>query len=112
MKKIDNAVNDYVMKANLVGQTCALKHGKKSLPKDHPAIDYLSQNMVDGAIVIPVCQECVNALHGNDWVLLYCVNCNQSQWVCKRYAKRRYKDNEHVIFMTACPHCYKKETIN
>ena len=107
---IDEIINERIMFGNLQGQTCALKHSKKDPSENHQAVNYLSQKMTNSdTIAIPICQECVEALHSNTWVLLYCVNCNQSQWVHKGYAKRHYKDNEHVIFMTACPHCYKEE---
>lgn len=113
---MDQIITDYIMRANLDGQTCALKHSKEDPSEKHIAVNYLVQNIgnqfntITDTLSIPICQDCVEALQGNNWVLLYCVNCNRSQWVYKRFAKRYYKNSEHVLFLTACPHCYEKST--
>ena len=75
---------------------------------NHPAVNFLCQTVedVDGNQIelrIPICQECENALQGDDWVLMYCIDCNHSQWVCKRLAKHDYP--EKVMWVTFCPYC-------
>jgi hypothetical protein len=60
-------------------------------------------------LAIPICAECEAALFNDEWVLLYCVRCNASQWIYKPLAKRKYEKGQHVMFMTMCPKCYGKE---
>lgn len=113
-KTLDESINNFLLKVNLEGQTCALKHSKKDPSENHQAVDYLGQNIGNQTkgvtteiLVIPICQECVDALCDKNWLLFYCIGCNQSQWLYKPLAKRIYSSDEHIIFLTTCPHCYK-----
>ena len=73
------------------------------------AVDYIFQpwgkdDIVEFNLMIPVCLECVDFLGQNDWVLLYCVVCNASQWVYKPIAKLKY-GNQNIVWMDTCPKC-------
>lgn len=102
--------------AELDGVSCMLHHGPEHLDdKEHPAVDYLCQgfgDMVNGIvhsmIRIPVCEECANALYDVNWLLMYCVNCNESQWIDKRFSKKEYAKDDHVMFLKWCPNCYEE----
>jgi len=110
---------------DLIGEHCHLKHSKEDPAENHPAVDYLCQNfgmetstdnghatndsIVDFSVRIPICQECVDALLGDEWVLLYCVNCGSSQWVLKKYSKLNWPFWLHVKWMDVCPICYETE---
>lgn len=73
------------------------------------AVDYIIQpigkdNKVEIELVIPVCLECTKYIGHYEWVLLYCVKCNASQWVYKPWAKRTY--TESITWMNECPKCH------
>jgi hypothetical protein len=105
---------------DLEGEHCHLKHSTEDPAENHPAVDYLCQGFGDkietndGSIIevpdsiirIPICAECVEALLGDEWILLYCVNCNSSQWICRKYAKYPYPPWLHVKWMDECPICF------
>lgn len=118
----DNVFNKIMAFAHLTDRTCGLKHSKEDSAKEHPAIDYLCQNIgnkVTGEYVeqlqIPVCEECVNALSDENWILVYCLECNNSQWIYRPKAKKNYPEGNLVYWLNECPHCievkdkYKKE---
>lgn len=115
-KIIDESINNFMLKVNLEGQTCALKHSEKDPSENHQAVDYLVQNAGDQVsstvtetLAIPICQECVDALSDKEWLLFYCVGCNRSQWLYKPLARRVYGKDEHIIFLAKCPYCYEEE---
>lgn len=73
------------------------------------AVDYVIQpvgkdNNVEIELVIPVCLGCSKYIGHYEWVLLYCVKCNESQWVYKPWAKLTY--TESVVWMNECPRCH------
>lgn len=113
---------DTLARLNLENETCGLKHSKEDPAENHKAVNYLVQNIGNpqtGEIFyqlrIPVCEECFNALDDNDWILMYCVNCNKSQWVYKPYAKYQYPSENKIYWLDVCPFCaeianeYKEE---
>lgn len=80
---------------------------------DKVAIDYIVQpvgkdDKVEIELIIPVCSECVTHIGHFEWVLLYCIHCNSSQWIYKPLARRVYKEDESIIWMNDCPKCYNK----
>lgn len=116
-KILDESIENFMLKVNLEGQTCALKHSEKDPSENHQAVDYLTQNIGDQSsntttevLAIPICQECVDALSSKRWLLFYCVGCNRSQWLYKPLAKRVYREEEHIIFLTKCPYCYEEDS--
>ena len=118
----ENAIEDFQAILELKGEKCHLKHSPHDLAENHQAVDFICQDigreiMTDDGIMvevleatlrIPICKECAEALYGDDWVLLYCVGCNNSQWVCKRLSSRVYADGLHIKWVDMCPNCYNK----
>jgi len=110
---LDENLDLFVAKAelDLTDARCNLNHGidRKNNPK---ATDYLCQKLgnrvlgiADIEIRIPICDECMAALYSNDWLLFYCVKCNSSQWLYKPFAKNKYNDGIHIIWLDVCPKC-------
>lgn len=107
--------------ADLDNETCGLKHSKADPSENHPAVDYLchmmgitteeGEEISDAQLRVPVCQECVDALLDNEWILFYCVYCGESQWMSRSKAKNNYSDDTKVIAFKACPKCYSKEMV-
>jgi hypothetical protein len=54
-------------------------------------------------MVIPVCRECVEALQGEEWTLLYCYECNENHWVFRKLARNQYR--HHILWLKGCPDC-------
>lgn len=104
----------------LQDEICHLKHSVMDPAENHPAVDYLCQHIghaesedssvVDYTLQIPICQECAEALQGDEWVLLFCLNCCKSQWVLRVLAKIMYPKEQHVVFMEDCPCCEGNNT--
>ena len=113
MKIDDNfflTIDNVLAFADLDGEHCHLKHSKEDPAENHPAVDYLCQNFgnndnIDFAVRIPICQECVEALLQDEWVLCYCINCNSSQWIHKKYSKLQWPFWIHIKWMDICPVC-------
>jgi len=110
-----DAIDKLGLLANLSESYCELSHGIDTEKKK--AVDYLVVPMgykesngietVTDFLTIPICQECKEAIESNEWILLYCLNCNESQWIIKELARHQYSNN--VNFMKYCPKCYKTE---
>ena len=113
MTKIDPALIE--AKLSLKGKTCQLKHSIKDPATNHPAVEYICQPMgykesevVDVSVYrfeIRICEECVEALYSDDWILLYCISCRSSQWIFKRLARLTYLEGMHIKWMDECPEC-------
>ena len=109
---LDENLGLMMAKVELMGETCHLKHSKDDPAENHPAVDYLCQRLGDqrtgevtSEIRIPVCAECVEALHNEDWILAYCTYCNKSQWIYRPYAKVEHPKGNGIYWMDVCPHC-------
>ena len=99
--------------AELDEENCGLNHGPDTHEQDYMATDYIvlpfgfKKNDIEEIavreLIIPVCYECALALTRNEWTLLYCVECAQSRWVCRQYAKNQYR--HHVLWLKGCPDC-------
>lgn len=108
--------SDYIRNTlELINETCHLKHSRMDPAENHPAVEFLCQHIghlesedssvIDYTIQIPICEECAEALQGDEWVLLFCLNCSKSQWVLRALAKKVYHKDQHVVFMEECPCC-------
>lgn len=111
MDRLDEALNYFVAKANLIYEHCYLNHGSGVEPP--PALDYLCQNIGSGnepidTLRIPICSECVEALYDEDWLLFYCLTCTSSQWLLKSKAKKYYPKWESIRFLSQCPTCVEE----
>ncbi len=100
------------LEADLAHSHCELNHGPRDT-EPHRAVDYLvlpvgkkhaNGTITDkGELVIPVCQECLEGLTDEAWTLLYCIDCNESQWVARQLSKMQYRHN--LIWLRGCPRC-------
>ncbi|MBU0729808.1 MAG: hypothetical protein KKE17_12005 [Proteobacteria bacterium] len=105
-----------VLLADLENVFCELNHGKDAVVENHRACDYIvvpfgSKDSNDVAtsvreMVIPVCRDCIDALQGDEWTLLYCFECSSSRWVLREVAKNQYR--HHVLWLRGCPDCTSK----
>ena len=105
--KFNFEIQNIIDNLKLEGETCCLDHKDRIKRK---AVDYLCQNFKDkndriNAIKIPICIECAEALCGSEWILLYCIYCNRSQWIYRPKAKLKYGMDVHVIWLDICPWC-------
>ena len=98
------------MLAGLAGTYCQLKHAPGSKEEDYPAVDYIvapvgniATEEEETKISIPVCQECAEALQGDEWTLVYCVDCLSSHWVLRAVARLNYR--HHILWLKGCPDC-------
>ena len=132
--KLDEALNFFIAKMNLIYEKCHLNHGIGIEPPD--ATNYLCQKIgdlsapiydsIDPALLaipelsngvddiedvlrIPICEECAAGLYDEDWLLFYCLKCNSSQWLIKSKAKKLYPHWESIRFLAGCPICTIKD---
>ena len=101
------------MMAELSHDHCSLNHGPGISNEDSVAADYIvipfgyqegaAKEIAVRELVIPVCRECVLALKGDVWTLLYCFECAESRWVCRGLAKNSYR--HHILWLRGCPDC-------
>ncbi len=108
MKKIGLAVN-------LTNEHCGLSHGPGIDTSTIKAVDYLvcPVGTIEGCVeekkadlVIPICAECRDGLPDKEWTLVYCLGCNNSQWICRKLARKLYRHN--IIWNKGCPKCGEK----
>lgn len=109
--------------SELIGEVCQLNH--KNDPDGVPQasnvlvvpIGYKKNDVESVAvreITIFVCEECAESLSNeDDWVLIYCLGCCESQWINKKLSKLSYanhlaKKDHKVIWLDSCPHCSEK----
>ncbi len=100
------------LQAELAHSSCHLNHGPRDLGP-HAAVDYLvlplGKQEAHGTIsarselVIPICKDCLEGLSDEAWTLLYCLDCNESQWVLRQLSRMRYRHN--VLWLRGCPKC-------
>jgi len=108
-----DAMDKLTMMAELNQDHCSLYHGPGVDNAEIPAADYIvmsfgyeetaGQDIAVRELVIPVCFDCALALKGEEWTLLYCFECSESRWVCRRLAKNRYR--HHILWLRGCPEC-------
>jgi len=110
---LDCVIDDFMAISGLENEPCCLDHKDKEY---HQAVDYLckkigytipdANDVAEAELRIPICQECVDALLSNEWIIFYCVDCNSSQWLCRKYSKRVYPPDVNIIALKTCPKCY------
>lgn len=103
--------------------SCELNHGPGTNKQDYPAVDQIvlpigyKENEITEVqireLYIPICQECLNGLYDKNWVLIYCLDCLESQWVYKPKAKLDYMNkltekSHNIIWLKGCPKCSVK----
>ena len=108
-----DAIDKVKMMAELAHDHCSLNHGPDIRNENIPAADYIvmpfgyeesmDKEIAVRELIIPVCFECVLALKGDEWTLLFCFECAESRWVCRELAKNRYR--HHILWLRGCPDC-------
>jgi len=107
-----NNPNWATMAIQLIDQTCELEHHDK---EPHQAVEWLvcpigltktQTNPEHEQLAIPICQPCADGLTDSNWALLYCINCNNSQWIYKPHARLHYSQQIH--WLKGCPKCTNK----
>ena len=111
---LDEEINLMMAKVELAGEYCHLKHSEYDPAENHPAVNYLCQNLGDKetgevkqTLRIPICEECSESLYDENWILVYCTYCNKSQWILRRLAKFEYPEGNLIYFLDICPFCAK-----
>ena len=108
-----DAIDKVKMMAELSHDHCSLTHGPEISNDTIPAADYIVTpfgfeeakgiEIAVRELIIPVCFECALALKGDEWTLLFCFECAESRWVCRKLAKNRYR--HHILWLRGCPDC-------
>ncbi len=108
-----DAFDKVTMMAELSQDHCSLNHGPDISNEDIPAADYIvmpfGYEETEGIeiavreLVIPACFDCVTALKGEEWTLLYCFECAESRWIYRQLAKNKYR--HHILWLRGCPDC-------
>ena len=112
MEDITEKLDMFLAAADLENECCVLKHGDAI---ERPAVNYLCQNMKDKntgeihQLRIPICEECAEALYDPDWILMYCINCNKSQWLYRTKAKLQHPEGNGIYYFDVCPFCAEVE---
>lgn len=109
---MDN-IEKVLLLSQLAEDRCSLNHGPGVSEGCCPASDYLvvpmgfRENEISEVavreLIIPVCFECAQALNGDEWTLIFCIDCSASRWVYRKLAKNSYR--HHVLWLRGCPDC-------
>ena len=108
-----DAIDKVRLMAELSNEHCTLNHGSGTENDKISAADYLAvsfgyaendvQEVAVRDLIIPVCFECALALKGDEWTLLYCFECTNNRWVCRKLARNNYR--HHILWLRGCPDC-------
>lgn len=113
---VDSNITDMLSSMELEDTNCVLKHNDD---EEHSVVDFLCQNFgrklengeetIEHELRIPICVDCVRGLYDDDWLLFYCVRCNENQWLNRSLAKREYPKTTKIVWFDTCPHCHNPE---
>jgi hypothetical protein len=108
-----DAIDKVILMAELSNEHCSLNHGPGTGSDKISAADYVVmpigyaendvQDVAVRQLVIPVCFDCALALKGDEWTLLYCFECANSRWICRKLAKNNFR--HHILWLRGCPDC-------
>jgi len=111
----DIIIDNIVAEMNIEGEMCVLNHNDGI---ERPAVDFLCHQLgyqlpdddyeTDAELRIPICEECVAGLISGEWILFYCIECTESQWLQKKYAKMNYQEGTNIIALKTCPKCHNE----
>lgn len=108
---LEISLANFAMRASLEGEMCELNHNHNP-DEPHPAVNAICQSLGDPdsgeiyqLVMIPICQECEDALLDPNWILLYCLGCGESAWMYRPYARKEYDYHTNVLWFKKCPHC-------
>jgi len=95
-----NALENELKNKKCCGLKCA------PLGSRPPAVNQIIQPLPDGGTrTWAICRECEQALLGPEWLLLLCLGCGSSQWVCRALAPWATGPTR---ILSCCPECSKK----
>ena len=108
VKDLDELLYKMSAEADLEGMRCGLFHHKQD--PAGLAVDFLHQHFGFGGnatdtLRIPVCQDCVDALLGDEWILMFCIHCNQSRWISRKWSRNAYPPGLSIKWIDGCPEC-------
>ena len=109
--KVLGAVDKVDAIEELQNTKCQLRHPDPN--EEVPfATDYLTVPMGfnsqhEDTLQIAACNECIDYLSSNEWVLILCIGCLASRWVYKKHAKLDY-GNKALVLVDGCPNCTGK----
>lgn len=99
--------------ADLSNRFCELNHGPDTKNEDFPAATYIvipigfkkgaQTEMMIRDRVIPVCYDCASSLLGDEWTLLYCIECCCNHWIHRDCARMKYR--HHILWLQGCHKC-------
>ena len=113
-----NDAEKLIAKFDLIDNHCYLNHGPDIDTSEIESVEQLVcpigynesdiVTVVKRELIIPICEECANALCENEWLLIYCIECNNNHWINREYASNKYHPSDHIIWLKGCPECTKK----
>jgi hypothetical protein len=117
---LEDSTDYYLAKLELINEECGFSHGPEHLiPKKPQAVNYVCQyfgniegKQVTEQLRIPTCQECIDGLKDSNWVIIYCVGCNSSQWIYKPTSKLDFPQKMDILWVDLCPKCKKGGNLN
>lgn len=107
-------INRLAVTASLETQSCGLRHEKLLITAPAEDCIVLDIGRDDGIVkeicyqlTIPVCKECLDSIVDGRWLLLYCGDCDKSNWVDRWSPKyqNQYGDNYNLVVLLGCPDC-------
>lgn len=109
--ELEDHLDEHIAKLELLNEKCYLKHAPSTMEIEPPqAVDYLCQyfgynkeRSITEMLRIPICDECVRGLYDPNWALMYCITCNNSQWVWKPDSSLDFHTD--VVWVDECPYC-------
>lgn len=104
---LDSSIDECIAKINLIGTQCGFSHGPEHIVQEKAeAVNYICQRFgSDTELRIPICQECLDGLNSGVWVVIYCITCNNSQWVYKPTSRLNFENGKQIIWLDECVKC-------
>ena len=108
-----DALDRLAILAELTEDFCELHHGANTKKEDYKAIDVVVKEFQNKqgeikSLYIPICQDCMTKMHDNNYILLYCFECDATRWLPRGIAKNKYSEEHNTIWLRGCPDCTGK----
>ena len=59
----------------------------------------------EAELLISVCDECYEALQGDEWILHYCFVCDSSRWSSRKHSRLKYPEGKSILWYRGCHGC-------
>ncbi len=56
-------------------------------------------------LILAICERCYSRLQDDEWMLIYCYECNNSRWIYKPDSKLNYRKDTKIIWTRGCHEC-------